>query len=461
MVRARLLARDRELWQLEDAWQKTCRGDAQLVTVWGRRRVGKTHLVAHFAADKRALWFGATQDANIAELGRLARCARRQLGAAVECLEDDAFTTWPAALASLGALAGEAPLLVVIDGMSAVLRSNPQFLDTVRNAWNELPARAGLMLVLVGSSAADVRITDDGGRHPARSIPVRLHVEPVDVTRARSFLPVLRPADFLEAYAACGGYPLHLLQWEQEATAEENLLRMATTTGGILMDHAEALLRDALPDTGGYMRILAAIGRVQTRYSEIMVAVDQRIDHPLDVLVRSGLVRRSVPVGAGETANATEYEFADTYLGFWFRVLYSNIPEIEAGQGAAVLRRAQPVWGRHVSCTFQDAARGHAFRLSQRGELPQDLVVGRWWSPASRDIAVEVLGLREGRPFLVGEANWSDHPLSLGDLAQLRRTLARLPRPVDDPVFALWGRHGVTPDVRGHALGFDVAAAVE
>ena len=39
--------------------------------------------------------------------------------------------------------------------------------------------------------------------------------------------------------------------------------------------------------------------------------------------------------------------------------------------------------------------------------------------------------------------------------------MTRVPRPVDTPVYALWGRGGVTPEVaQAGALGFDVEATL-
>jgi hypothetical protein len=43
------------------------------------------------------------------------------------------------------------------------------------------------------------------------------------------------------------------------------------------------------------------------------------------------------------------------------------------------------------------------------------------------------------------------------DLRPLIAKTQRVPRPVDDPMYALWGRNGVGPDVkRAGALGFDL-----
>jgi uncharacterized protein len=64
------------------------------------------------------------------------------------------------------------------------------------------------------------------------------------------------------------------------------------------------ILSEELPEKGGYQRILSAIGRGRTRHSEISGEAEQRVDHPIDVLIRSGFVRKSAPVGPQEhTAN--------------------------------------------------------------------------------------------------------------------------------------------------------------
>jgi hypothetical protein len=295
-----------------------------------------------------------------------------------------------------------------------------------------------------------------------KRVDVRLLMRPLSPAAARTLLPRLRPEEFLEAYAACGGYPLHLRRWDQDATTEENLIELALTPGGLLLEDAPAILREAVPDLLGYQRILAAVGRGITRYSEILTAVDQRIERPIDALLRAHVLRRALPVGVPPTTRVTEYEIADTYLAFWFAVLAPAIPEIEAGDAGGVLRGAQPRWQRHLADVFKFVARMHARALVARGELPGDLVVGRWWTTERDPVSVEVLGLQGSRAYLVGGARWrSDAPLGVTEVVELRRLLHYVPRPVETPVLALWGRRGVSPDVsRAGVHGFDLAAAV-
>ncbi|MGH2350212.1 MAG: ATP-binding protein, partial [Chloroflexota bacterium] len=443
------------------AWTRAAAGGPQLAVVWGRRRVGKTFLLSHVARGKRAVFFGATQQAEAVELHRLAETVRRELGPRVADLAGGGFSNWEAALRFFVALAADAPLLVVLDEVPYLARSTPGFASIVQVVWDHIEPGTRLMLVLTGSAIGVIEAML-GASAALRGRPtLRLRLDPLDVVAARTFLPRLEPAIFLEAYAACGGCPLHLLEWEQDATTRENLLHLAATPGGILLEDTAGILREELPESGGYPRILGAIGRGRTRFSDIASDAGQRIEYPLETLVQAGFVQKVLPVGAPKGARPT-YEIADPYLSFWFSVLYSSITDVEAGQGRAVLRRVEPLWQRHLGAVFEAAARAHARRLVDQGALPgfpEDLVVGRWWSTSGEPCEVDVLGLRGSRAYLLGAARWQQRPLDTRDLEALRRKVTRVPRPVDTPVYALWGRGGVTSEVRqAGALGFDAEA---
>lgn len=461
MAMEALLGRDPELAQLEGAWADARGGQPQLAVLWGRRRVGKTFLLSHFAQGRRAVFFGATQQAEAVELRRFADAVGRDLGTATLELAGGGFGSWEAALRYVAAVASQQPLLVVIDEAPYLASSTKGFASIVQVVWDHLRPGTQLMLVLTGSAVGTIEsMLGAGGALRGRPTLAK-RLDPLDTVRARAFLPRLPAAAFLEAYAACGGYPLHLRTWDASLGTDANLVRLAGTPGGLLFEDALGILREELPDVGGYPRILAAIGRGRTRASEIADEAAQRIEHPLDVLVRSGFVRRSVPIGAPRRARPI-YEIADPYLAFWFGVLYSDADQINAGQGRAVLKRRGEQWQRHLGWVFEELARDHAQRLVAAGELPGDLVIGRWWTMSGQPVEVDVLGMRGGRSILIGEARWQASPLGSRDVERLAAKARALPRAVADPIVALWGRAGLDPGARRDQVrGYDLAAMLQ
>lgn len=406
---------------------------------------------------KRAVFFGATQRAEAIELGRFADAVARDLDPEALDLAGGGFASWEAALRFAAASAAQEPLIVVVDEVPYLAKSTKGFASTVQVVWDHLRPGSKLMLVLTGSAVGVIEsMLGPGGALRGRPTLAR-RLDPLDPVRAREFLPRLAATAYLEAFAACGGYPLHLRSWDQRVGADANLLRLAGTPGGLLFEDALGILREELPETGGYPRILAAIGRGRTRSSEIANEAAQRIEHPLDVLVRAGFVRRSVPLGAPRRARPI-YEIDDPYLAFWFGVLYSDADQINAGQGRAVLRRRREQWQKHLGWVFEELARDHTRRLVAGGELPDDMVVGRWWSTSGQSVEVDVLGMRGTRSVLLGEARWQSRPLGGRDIAQLAAKAAAVPRPSADPRLALWGRGGVDASARsGRVSGYDLA----
>lgn len=458
MNESSFLGRETELSQLQSLWRRAGRGEPQLGVLWGRRRVGKTFLLSHFARGLKAVFFGATQQAESIELQRLHEALRRDLGGAEADLAGSGFTSWEAALRWFVAQARERPLALILDEVPYLLRSTPGFASIVQAVWDHLPKGTKLLLVLTGSSVSVMEgILGEGG--PLRGRPTwARRLDPLHLHDARLFLPRLSPERFFEAFAACGGYPLHLRAWSTGDSLKENLLQLGLSAGGLLLSDAASMLAEELGAAQGYGRILAAVGRGRMRYSEIASDAGQRVEAPIELLVRGGFLRRVLPVGAPKGAKPL-YEIADPYLAFWFSCLYAHQTEIESGQSGPLYERLAPLWQRHVGWVFEEEARAHAVRLVAMGELPRKLVIGRWWAHTGQSCEVDVLGLDGSKTALLGEAKWQDKPLDARDVAELEAKRARVPSPADDLHFALWGRRGVAKEATraSGVVGFSLA----
>lgn len=449
-----VIGRRTELAELRTAWERAERGEPQLGVVWGRRRVGKTYLLSHFAEDKRAVYFTATrQDSDERQLRRFAVRLREQLGDEVRDIAPETFPDWESALRFVARLAEQAPLLLVIDEAPRLTAGRTDFADLVSAVWENLVRQQRLMLVLSGSAVTvmEEMLGPQGGLH--RRATVERRMDPFPFVDARAFQPDLPPAGFVEAYAACGGYPLHLRRWSADLDTDANLRELAFTPGGVLLRDAPDILSEDLDWRGGYERVLGAMAVGARRRSRIASRAQQRIDYTLDRLRRAGYVRMVRPIGAGGSADPL-YEIADDYLAYWFAVLRDDADLIEGGQGGAVQLRTAGRWQTHVARIFEAEAREHTKRLVLAGALPADAIVGRWWRDEAAEI--DVLALADDRPVVVGEARWQAKAVDERDLSALRAKVPYLSTPTPGPelTFGFWSRGGGTdalgrhPDVR-------------
>jgi uncharacterized protein len=434
----KLYGREEELQRLEKQWVSLKSGP-QLVLLSGRRRVGKTSLVAEFARNRRSVFFTATREATAVQLKRFAEVA-----SAIESPipTPSTFANWHEALLFVAALAQSEALLVGIDEVPYLHEVDGAFGSVVQSAWEQIlhsKVSSKLCLLLTGSSRRVMnRLTEGGGPLYGRA-ELHLRLEPFAFEQCRAFVPKLKPEDRLLAYAVTGGYPRHLLAWDDEVTLVENV-RNLVRPGSLLYDDAPLIVNEEFPTGAGFERILLAIGRGRHSFGEIKTDADLRIEGPLATLEQVGLVRGEQPL-AGPRRSAAHYVITDPYLRFWFGPLTRIRQGLELGGDASLVLKTG-VWETHIGSVFEDEARRHAARMVLAGELPESFV-GRWWRTGRQAVEIDVAGRSEDRFVLAGEAKWSSTITGEPQFNRLKASAEKAFGEDATRVHAIWSRKRV------------------
>lgn len=415
--------------------------------MFGRRRVGKTFLLRHFAEiiadDLPVVYFPATRES----AGIQRRDLADHLTTTNVPVPADVVRSWTTLLQAVFDAARLRPLVLIIDEAPYLIESDRAWPSVLQRVWDEeqsRPDRSKLLLILNGSAISTMTsmISSRGALYERPTATLR--VEPFTLPMSHELLGQPEPAASLHAHAACGGYPLLLSRWRPELDVITNLVQLAGQPFGPLVANASSLLLD-VADSGGHHMVLGAIGRGATKLSEISNRAGRRAEHSLEVLGHAGFVGRRTPNGEPARKNL-HYDLLDGYLRFWFAIVDRNLQLIESGQGAAVIERSMRLWERHVADTFERESRAHAIRLVSRGELDTRLAIGEWWTDSGGQAQVDVVGLRGRDWAIAGEAKWADR-FGHGDLRQLLRNIDIAGRATDEPMLASWSRYGPTADV--------------
>ncbi len=117
-----------------DTWYS--RPGPQMGVVWGRRRVGKTYLLAHWARRRRAVFLVPRNRPPAEELAELSAAAAPVLNLPLRDLRMRPFVSWDDAFETLAGAAVDEPLLVVIDEFPELLPANPGIESAWRATWN-------------------------------------------------------------------------------------------------------------------------------------------------------------------------------------------------------------------------------------------------------------------------------------------------------------------------------------
>lgn len=445
------LDREWETEQLNEIWNEP---GARLVTVWGRRRVGKSTLTGRFAANKRAIYLYGTRVTQQDILSDLTA----QLRSAIvdEHLLPEPFSTWDGALNFLSTIASDERLLVVLDEFQFLCEVTPGLDTLVQRWWDRIHQTANIVVIITSSAFSFMQgLTGATGPLHGRRTD-QLEISPFDHYDAARFFDHLGAVDRVRAYACLGGIPAYLQFGHVGSTISEIVQRSLFNPRHFLFREGEELLRTEFHQETLYASILRAVAAGETRPSDIARAVgrasaDEIFDH-LRRLIDLQFLRRDVPITEIHRTRTQRvmYRLADPYLRFWFRYVAPNQSQVQ-------LRRGSRIWETYVApgfddfvarTTWEDVCVQHLWRRLASDQLPVEFQrLGRWWDNTDE---IDLVGVQDRLVTLVGECKWTNSPVNTRIFDELRLKARKLDT-VERPLWVLASRSGFEPEVRQRA----------
>jgi len=425
---------------------------AELFVLYGRRRVGKTELLAQFCKNKRHIFYVADLDVE--------PVLRAALSAAVnaELLGPEAasavYPRWDDIFKLLAQQAETERLVVVLDEFTYLTDAHPPLASILQRLWDSELARSKLMLILCGSYVGMMEKAVLGYQAPLYGRRTGQYLlEPLGFHDARLFFPDYGLADQVRAFAVFGGIPAYLRVVPGHTPLLENISQHVFGRGTFLYDEVRFLLQQELREPRNYFAILEAIASDRTRLNEIKQATGiDGVTAYLNTLQGLHLVERLVPITESSPHKSRRglYRLRDRFFRFWFRFVHPNRTLLERGGARVVLDQlVTPQLDSFVAPIFEDICQQLVWRIGLAGELPfMPLRVGSWWR-ANEEIDLIAIGRNEA---LLAECKWTRRPIGIDVLRNLERK-ARLVRELETQrrYFGLFARSGFTPQLQDEA----------
>jgi hypothetical protein len=402
--------------------------NAKFLIVYGRRRIGKTRLLTHWAETRntRVLYWVATQTSAHNLLASFSQAARNFIESDVQSDHRFSYPSWEFAFEQIAAAARQQPFVLILDEFTYALEAAPELASVLQNAWDHHLKNTPLFLVISGSQVHMMQEQTHSARAPLYGrASARLHLRPLPYAALAAFFPQYKPDALVALYAILGGIPAYLELFNPSASLSENIRNVLLAPNSLMQAEALLFLHEQFDEPRNYVAIMEAIAnncrerKDITGYTELP---SSSVGRYLNTLVELGIIERRLPVTVKATRSRQgRYHLADPYMRFYYRFIAPRLDQIERYRTAQALQYVQEHLRAFVADNaFEELCREWVSLMGDDGKLPlYPERIGSYWG---RDAQLDVFATNEGaKAALIGECKWGTERISKAVIDKLVR----------------------------------------
>jgi AAA+ ATPase superfamily predicted ATPase len=415
MTNAAFVDRCDELETLQSRFENDA---AELIVIYGRRRLGKSALVRNAVEGRDdAVYWQATEETADAQLANFVDTASEAFP-----LLEDIQRDWEALLRALG----REDAVVVLDEFPYLIESDDALPSKVQRVWDLHLEETEMTLILVGSSISIMEEKVLGGGSPLYGRrTATIDLPPLELDHAHELYPVEEPDAAIQAWGVFGGTPYYLRALSPDRTLPENIQSVLLSEHGVLHNEPEFLLRTefGIREPQTYYTILRAIATGKRKANEIatFAGVDSNtLGSYLSKLRRLRLIERDIPITANPNATRkSRYRLREPLFRFWFRYVYGRTGELVQLGSDAYDEVVAPSFTDYMGPMFEQVCQN-----ALPGLVPKTYRgIGYWWHQHHE---LDVVGLASDGTVVAGECKYTSREMHEGDLADLERSASEV-----------------------------------
>lgn len=319
---------------------------AQLIVIYGRRRIGKTELLLQFSKNKPHIYFLASETTESDNLDSLFKRISDFYKDEILTYEKD----WENLFRYLARK--KERMILIIDEFPYLISQNKAIPSIFQKGWDLYLKDSKIFLILAGSSVGMMETHILGYNSPLYGRRTgQWKLLPLEFRDLNKFFPRYTLEELIGAYGILDAIPSYLIKFRPELSLRENLEEHLLSKGAFLYEEVDFLLRQELREPKLYKAILKAMASGYTKFGEIMslTGIDKsKLFVYLDTLESLELIEKRVPILKKGRSRKSRYYIRDNFFNFYFRYLLPNKSLLEEGQRKFVLKKVQADFQNYI-----------------------------------------------------------------------------------------------------------------
>lgn len=329
----KFIGRKKEIEVLQKALESN---EAEMVSVIGRRRIGKTQLVKTIYKEHIVFELTGTKDATVEK--QLQNFSYAMYEYLKMPLDTPQPKDWLEAFFMLSQQLKNVPTdrkyVVFLDELPWLASPKTDFINGLSYFWNSWAVNQNIVVVICGSSASwmiQKIVNDRGGLH--NRITRRIYLKPFTLAETEEYLKSrninLDRYHLLLIFMAMGGIPHYLKEIESAKSATQNIQDVCFSETGILRDEFPNLFSSLFDDSYNHLAVIRALAKTRqginqkTLLTASKLPNDETLTLILEELEQSGFISHSHPFG--KKTEDKLYRLTDEYSLFYLQFIEKQI----------------------------------------------------------------------------------------------------------------------------------------
>ncbi len=334
----RFFGRKKELEILERLRLKKA---ASLAVVWGRRRIGKSTLIAEFLKSKKSWSFSGLppqgHKTHQDEINYFVREMARNIG-----MPELKTSDWSEVFWHLGNQAQkESHIIIFFDEISWMGSKDPNFLGYLKTEWDKTFSKhSNLILILCGSVSSWIEENILNSTGFFGRVSIKLEVKELSLTDCNQFWGEKK--DRISAYeklkilGVTGGVPKYLEEIVPTESADKNIHHLCFRQEGLLYREYNQIFSDLFSKRAGtFDKIIRVLADGAKNLDEICATLEidksGNISKYLHELISAGFISedRTWNIKSKKKSILKLFRIKDNYIRFYLKFIEPNSSKIE------------------------------------------------------------------------------------------------------------------------------------
>ncbi|MBB71945.1 MAG: ATPase [Legionellales bacterium] len=418
---------------------------ASIVAVKGRRRVGKSRLIEHFAKDKPFLKFTGLAPVD----GMTAQDQRdefaRQLHQQTD-LPQISTDNWSDLFALLAHEARSGRIIILFDEISWMAMGDPSFLPKLKNAWdNNFKQNNKLILVLCSSVSMWFEDNILSSTAFFGRISWELQVDPLPLVDCNALLEAQGfKSSALEKFkvlSVTGGIPWYIEQMQGQFSADENIRRQCFSPGGVMVDDFNKIFHDMFERHDYiYKKIILALAEGAIDYDEIAKRTEYSKSGQLSKYIlnleKAGFITKDTTwsLKTGKELSLCVYRLSDNYMRFYLHYIVPRVEHIKSKRLRELTLSSLPGWDSIMGLQFENLVISNRHELYKLVNIAPETIIYdnpffQRQTTRQKGCQIDYLIQTKFNTLYLFEIKFSKNPVKFSVVEEMQEKIARISLP--------------------------------